>query len=91
MIDLGPNADCKAVDLVRHGFLRRRQRRDFVSEFGQLRGLEQQRGVGGGVRGFEPCDGLEITRVSHDRGHGAQLFQFVHDLPLAWGMEMQRP
>ena len=78
LIDLGSDADRKAVDLVRHSLLRRRECCDFVSEFWQRRGLEQQRGIGGGVGGFKPRDGLEITRIGHDRGHGAQLFQLVH-------------
>ena len=78
LIDLGPDADGKAVDLVRHGLSRRSECCDSVSEFRQRRGFKQQRGVGGGVGGFEPCDGLEITRVSHDCGHGAQFFQLVH-------------
>ena len=91
LVDLCADAHCEAVDLVSHSLLRRRQRRDFVSKFRQGRGLQQQRGVGGGVRGFQPCNGLEITRISHNRGHGAQLFQLIHDLPLAWGRAQQCP
>ena len=53
---------------------RRRQRRDFVSEFGNAATLSSNEGLVVASVGLSR-DGLEITRVSHNRGHGAQLFQ----------------
>ena len=45
---------------------------------GQGGGLQQQRGVGGGILRVKAPDGLDIAGVGHHVGHRLELFEFTH-------------
>src|SRR5690606_2164632 len=46
-------------------------------------GLEQQRGVGGGVHRLEAGDGLDVAGVGDDGGQGAELFELAGHVGVA--------